>query len=157
MLKPLLLTLAIAITSLSAQAETAPDFSLDLHNASSLQQLSEHNYVYVDFWASWCGPCRYSFPFMNKLQAELGDDGLVVIAVNVDVDPKDAKPFLQQHPAEFAIHYDPSGDIATAFAVRGMPSSYLIHKGEILTKHVGFRKSKQDQMFAEIASYLKPQ
>ncbi|QIZ76722.1 TlpA family protein disulfide reductase [Ferrimonas lipolytica] len=154
MLKRTLVALSFMLFAGAINAKPAPDFPLTLEQPTTLHALSKQGYVYVDFWASWCGPCRYSFPFMNRLKAELGDKGLTVIAVNVDVDPADAKPFLVEHPADFTIHYDPDGDIATAFAVRGMPSSYLIHNGEIVMTHVGFRTSKQQQMFDEIAAHL---
>ena len=80
--------------------------------------------VYLDFWASWCAPCRESFPWMNRLQNELGHDGLVVIAVNVDRERADADRFLREHPAHFRIVYDPDGLLAEKFGVRGMPTSF---------------------------------
>jgi cytochrome c biogenesis protein CcmG, thiol:disulfide interchange protein DsbE len=63
--------------------------------------------VYVDFWASWCAPCRESFPWMNRMQDELRKDGLVIIAVNVDHDHGDAEHFLREHPARFRVVFDP--------------------------------------------------
>ncbi|MBY6185340.1 TlpA family protein disulfide reductase [Marinobacter hydrocarbonoclasticus] len=145
-----------ALLCLPATATPAPDFALTLGGQNTtLNALSQERVVYLDFWASWCGPCRYSFPFMNQLQSELGPKGLTIIAVNVDVDPDDAKPFLQKYPADFAIHYDPEGTVAEAYQVPGMPTSYLIKNGEILTHHIGFRKSQSGALMAEIAGYLE--
>ena len=102
--------------------------------------------VVVDFWASWCVPCRRSFPWMNDMQAKYGDQGLVVIAVNVDRERAAAEEFLAEVPADFRIHYDNDGVVAEAFGVEAMPSSYVIGRdGEIVARHLGFKVKKQDE------------
>ncbi len=63
--------------------------------------------VVIDFWASWCAPCRQSFPWLNEMQAKYRDRGLVIIGVNVDRERAEADRFLQQTPADFQIVYDP--------------------------------------------------
>src|SRR4051794_39610306 len=75
--------------------------------------------VYFDFWASWCGPCKQSFPWMNAMQAKYADKGLVIVAVNVDNAHDDALKFLQQVPARFKIAYDPKGQVAQQYAIKG--------------------------------------
>jgi len=95
--------------------------------------------VYLDFWASWCGPCWESFPWMNHLHNELASNGLVIIAVNVDRDHAAAEQFLRTHPAQFRIVYDPEGKLPEKFGVRGMPTSFLIDRnGHIQFQHQGF-------------------
>ncbi|GAA5187462.1 TlpA disulfide reductase family protein [Ferrimonas gelatinilytica] len=148
----LLVLLLWSLPSARSLAQPAPDFTLE--SGQSLVALSHQQWVYLDFWASWCGPCRYSFPFMNTLQAELGPQGLAIIAVNVDVEPADALPFLEKYPAQFPIHYDPDGKIAEAYAVPGMPTSYLIHQGQIIERHIGFRASQAEELKAAIAQHL---
>jgi thiol-disulfide isomerase/thioredoxin len=96
--------------------------------------------VYVDFWASWCVPCRQSFPWMNSMQRQLGKEGLVIVAVNMDQVRADADAFLKQYPAEFAVRFDPQGQLAQQYKVRGMPTSVLIGRdGRLLWTHEGFR------------------
>ena len=96
--------------------------------------------VYLDFWASWCGPCRQSFPFMNELQRELGDKGLSILAVSVDKVADDARRFLESFPARFATALDTAGSCPAAYRLQGMPSSYLIDRGgAVRAIHVGFR------------------
>ncbi len=77
--------------------------------------------VYVDFWASWCGPCRRSFPWMNEMQQKYGAKGFTVVAVNVDKKRADAEKFLGQNPANFTVVYDEAGSTPAAYGVKGMP------------------------------------
>jgi thiol-disulfide isomerase/thioredoxin len=96
--------------------------------------------VYVDFWASWCVPCKQSFPWMNTMHRQYGKDGLVIIAVNMDQVRGEADGFLQKYPAEFKVHFDPQGLLAPRFKVRGMPTSALLGRnGEVLMIHEGFK------------------
>jgi thiol-disulfide isomerase/thioredoxin len=96
--------------------------------------------VWVDFWASWCAPCRRSFPWMNEMHAKYADQGLRIIAVNVDKERRLAEEFLVETPADFSLHYDPSGSLAEQFGVIAMPSSYVLDaEGNIIASHFGFK------------------
>jgi thiol-disulfide isomerase/thioredoxin len=136
--------------------------TLALHAASSFAaeplDLSAHQgkVVLVDFWASWCEPCRHSFPWLNDMQAKYGDR-LVVIGVNVDRERADAERFLAQVPAHFQVIYDPAGDLATRYEVMGMPSSYVFDTtGKLVDKHIGFRKSQRAEREAQLQALLAP-
>lgn len=97
--------------------------------------------IYLDFWASWCGPCAESFPWLNDLRQQYRDR-LVVVGVNVDTQPADARAFLAKHPASFPIVYDTNGELAARYAIQGMPSGVLIDRdGKILAQHSGFLES----------------
>lgn len=99
--------------------------------------------VYLDFWASWCGPCKQSFPWMQSLQSTYGRRGLVVVAVDLDRDRADAKRFLARFHPDFRIVYDPSGSLAQKFAVAGMPTTLLIdRRGRVRERRIGFLPSK---------------
>jgi len=114
--------------------------------------------VLVDFWASWCEPCRQSFPWMQAMQQKYADQGLVIIAVNVDREPAKAAAFLQKHPANFAIRYDPEGRLAKQFNVQGMPSSFVLGRdGKPAAKHQGFFQAKQASYEAELVRLLRAQ
>jgi thiol-disulfide isomerase/thioredoxin len=96
--------------------------------------------IWVDFWASWCAPCRRSFPWMNTMYRKYAAEGLEIIAVNVDKDRKLAEDFLAETPAEFRLHFDPSGGLAADFGVQAMPSSFVLDAdGNVLAKHYGFK------------------
>lgn len=99
--------------------------------------------VYLDFWASWCVPCRKSFPWLNELAKKYPDD-LVVVGINVDNERAAAMKFLEKYPASFPLVFDPKGTLATRFKLEGMPSSVLIGRdGNVAHRHVGFREEKK--------------
>lgn len=96
--------------------------------------------VYLDFWASWCVPCRLSFPWMQSMQDAHAADGLTVIAVNVDRERAAADRFLQQFHPQFDVRFDPEGSLAERYDVRGMPASMVIDRhGVVRFTHIGFR------------------
>jgi thiol-disulfide isomerase/thioredoxin len=111
--------------------------------------------VYVDFWASWCKPCKASFPWMNEMQAKYKDQGLRVVAINLDEDKSDALVFLKRVPAEFTMVFDPTGAIANQYQLVGMPSSYIIDRsGNLRFAHQGFFVAKQNFYEDEIIQLL---
>ena len=121
------------------------------------QVLEKHKgeVVYLDFWASWCGPCRKSFPWMNKIEAEYKEQGFSVISVNLDANKSLATKFLREMPASFRVIYDPKGKIAKHFKIQGMPSSMLIGRdGKIKSRHTGFFTNKIPVYQQEIQQLL---
>ena len=106
----------------SLEAGTAaPDLNLPgLKEAVNLAGL-KGKVVYVDFWASWCGPCKQSFPFMNELQSKYRAEGFEIVAVNLDAKRDDADKFLAEVPARFTVAFDAKGESAKRFDVKGMP------------------------------------
>lgn len=111
--------------------------------------------VYLDFWASWCVPCRQSFPWMNSINKQYQQQGLRVLSVNLDANATLATKFLEKNPADFSIIYDAKGSLAKRFQLKGMPSSYLFNRqGELISTHIGFNDEKQRQYQAEIEQAL---
>lgn len=102
--------------------------------------------VYLDYWASWCGPCRASFPFMNELQKKFSGD-VVIIGVSVDTDKKDAEGFLKETNASFLLGIDTDGICPQEFGVNGMPSTYIFDRnGELAYSHEGFRINDPEKL-----------
>jgi thiol-disulfide isomerase/thioredoxin len=135
----------------------APAFALPDGAAKivSLRGLKGH-VVYVDFWASWCGPCRRSFPWMSAMQKKYGAQGLEVIAINVDKRRADADRFLAQVPAQFTTVFDPSGATPGSYDVKAMPSSVLIDaNGNVALVEEGFRDERRDALEARIRALLE--
>jgi thiol-disulfide isomerase/thioredoxin len=111
--------------------------------------------VYLDFWASWCKPCRESFPWMNSLLARYPADRFTVITINLDAEASEMHRFLQKIPAQFDVYRDSSGAIAEKFQLEGMPTSFLIDpSGKVVRKHIGFYTGKLDEYQREIEELL---
>jgi len=131
---------APAVTQATDAGQPAPNFALpDAQGSTVALQALRGQVVYVDFWASWCGPCRRSFPWMNEMQQKYGAKGFTVVAINVDKKRADADKFLALLPANFPVVYDEAGATPSAYAVQGMPSSYLIDaRGNVSYVERGF-------------------
>ncbi|WP_455211160.1 TlpA family protein disulfide reductase [Kaarinaea lacus] len=137
-------------------AEKAPDFKLPQINGGSVQ-LSDlkGSVVYVDFWATWCPPCRESFPWMESMHQRYQDLGLEIVAISLDQKSDLIENFLKSHKASFTILHDGEGGTAEAFKVKGMPSSYLVdRKGNIRVRHAGFNDDDKSELESKIKQLL---
>lgn len=148
--------LAVAGQAMALEpGQAAPAFSLSGPSGTVKLEHYQGKLVYIDFWASWCGPCRQSFPWMNEMQARYGGQGLQVIGINVDAKTDDARNFLSATPASFAIAFDPNGTAPRNYGVKGMPSSVLIGPdGKVLYEHSGFRPADRTVLEARIKTAL---
>lgn len=128
----------------------------EMETAGALDLSAYHGQVViVDFWASWCAPCRRSFPWLDAMQRRYADQGLVVIGINEDNAPQDAAAFLEQVPVSFRIIADPEGEIARQFELIAMPSTYVFGRnGEIAARHLGFKVAKQAEYEAVLQELL---
>jgi cytochrome c biogenesis protein CcmG, thiol:disulfide interchange protein DsbE len=142
--------------------DTVPTLSLPTATASSTAPTTTFAFdkpgsriVYIDFWASWCGPCKQSFPWMNEMHDKYASRGLDIVAINVDTRRVDADRFLSQRPVKFTVTFDPKGDTPKQFAIPGMPSSYLIDgNGKVIFIHSGFRDSDRAMLENAIITAL---
>jgi cytochrome c biogenesis protein CcmG/thiol:disulfide interchange protein DsbE len=113
--------------------------------------------VYVDFWASWCTPCRQSFPWMKALESAYGSKGLSVVAVDLDHDQADAQRFLRIFQPNFQVIFDPAGTLAQRFNVAAMPTSVLIDRtGKVRYEHAGFLLKERAVYERQIRDLLAP-
>ena len=111
--------------------------------------------VYLDFWASWCGPCRVSFPQLEQLRNELGPAGFEVLAINVDEVESDAQAFLSEVAVSYLVVRDGEGITPGAYGILGMPTGYLIDRQGIVREiHQGFRKSDGVKLRTKIQELL---
>lgn len=152
----LLLLFILLFSGNSSAAQRAPDFNLPTLNGKyvSLADL-KGKVVYVDFWATWCPPCRVSFPWMQTMHKRYSEAGLAIIAINLDGERSLIDSFLKSTPVDFTIAHDPKGISAEAYKVKGMPSSYIVDRnGFIQTTHMGFRNKDKDLLEAKIKAAL---
>jgi thiol-disulfide isomerase/thioredoxin len=111
--------------------------------------------VYVDFWASWCVPCRQSMPALDALQKKLGPSGFVVVGISEDVSEADARRFLERVSVTFRLGLDEGDRAARAFGVKAMPSGYLVdRKGVVRHVHRGFTSETPPVLEAEVQGLL---
>ena len=164
----LLICLVMAASSATADRDShislqtplpQPDWELPViaNGSGSISHTDLQGRVtYLDFWASWCGPCRLSLPALNRLRKTFPSEAFNVVAISVDYVEEDALDLLARYPVEYPIAIDTTGDSGRAFAVAGMPSGYLIDKkGMIREIHVGFRKGDEAILKERIAALIE--
>ena len=138
------------------QGTAAPEFDVTGQTGNVKLSTYHGKLVYLDFWASWCGPCKKSFPWMNDMQKRYGAQGLQVLAVNLDAKRTDALEFLSIVPVGFTVGFDPAGGVARSYGVKGMPSSVLIAPdGQVIAMHEGFNDNDRAELEGRIRTSLK--
>jgi thiol-disulfide isomerase/thioredoxin len=149
---------ALAFTANATEVgQSAPQFtlpSLKTDSSTALKQFAG-KVIYLDFWASWCAPCKTSFPLLNKLHAKLKAQGFEVVAINLDEDKTLAEKFLQEVPVDFTVLRDAKGELADQYVVDSMPTSFIIDKNGVVQKiHHGFTSEDIKELEAKITELL---
>lgn len=137
--------------------DMAPGFELD--GPQGTVKLGDYRgkTVYLDFWASWCGPCKQSFPWMNAMQTRYASKGLYVVGISLDKNRADAQAFLKNNPANFDLAFDQTGSTPKNYAIKSMPTSVLIGpSGKVVGVHRGFRDDERAQREQDIQKALHP-
>ncbi|MCP5441704.1 MAG: redoxin domain-containing protein [Chromatiaceae bacterium] len=128
--------------TLIEERPTAPDFSLldldgEVHRLSSLRGRP----VIINFWATWCPPCREEMPSMQRAWERLETEGVILLAVNVGEDPDTVFQFTANYPVEFPILFDRDGAVSGAWPVVGLPTTFVIDpQGRIVYRAIGGRE-----------------
>jgi cytochrome c biogenesis protein CcmG/thiol:disulfide interchange protein DsbE len=149
------LTLVVGRAAM-ADSKAAPNVTFQTADGSSMR-LSEYKgrVVLIDFWASWCAPCKTSFPALDALYRAYEPRGLQVLAVNLDERRRDADAFLSEHPHTMPVLFDLHGEAPKAFGVQGMPTSFVIDRtGAIRFTHMGYSANIAQQYRQEIGLLL---
>jgi thiol-disulfide isomerase/thioredoxin len=162
--RALLLSAALLVAGLAPRAaravepgQPAPSFSARALDGDATLSLSAYKgkVVYLDFWASWCGPCQSAMPVIESLRNEFPADQFQVLAVNVDQDPKKAKEFLGRRKVGYPSVSDPEGHLPATYGLKTMPTSYIIDRnGVVRFVHPGFRASDAEALRSEIRGLL---
>jgi len=137
--------------------QPAPQFNLLTLQQDQPTTLKQYagKVVYLDFWASWCAPCRTSFPLLNKLHEKLKAQGFEVVAINLDEDKANAEKFLKEFPVGFTVLRDAKGEWADQFVVESMPTSFIIDKqGVVQNIHHGFASADIKELEEKITKLL---
>lgn len=161
-MKKILATFSLAafvcVANATEVGQSAPQFTLSTLKTDSPTSLKQFagKVIYLDFWASWCAPCKTSFPLLNKLHQKLKEQGFEVVAVNLDEDKALGEKFLQEVPVDFTVLRDASGEWADKFVVDSMPTSFIIDKNGVVQKiHHGFVSDDIKEIEAKVMELLK--
>ncbi|MEQ1739851.1 MAG: TlpA disulfide reductase family protein [Methyloglobulus sp.] len=153
-----ILTSAACLTANATDVgQPAPQFTLPTLQADQPTALKQYagKVIYLDFWASWCAPCRTSFPLLNKLHEKLKAQGFEVVAVNLDEDKANAEKFLKEFPVSFTVLRDAKGEWADQFVVESMPTSFILDKqGVVQNIHHGFASDDIKELEEKITKLL---
>jgi thiol-disulfide isomerase/thioredoxin len=139
------------------EGAAAPGFSLPVFDQPVIRESSEYlgKVIYLDFWASWCGPCQVSVPQLIQLQADLNSDEFEVVAINVDEEAHRARRFLASYNVNYTVLADPTGQVAAEYELMGMPSAFIVNQeGKIVKIHTGFKLGDMDIIRSHINELL---
>lgn len=138
-------------------ADSAPDFALKSREGSNLR-LSEHRgeVLLLNFWASWCGPCRQEMPILDALHQRYAKLGFSVIGINVDKDPSLADKILKDIPVTFPVLLDDTGAVSGSYAISAMPTSVLVDRdGNMRYLHKGYKPGYEQEYETEIKELIR--
>ncbi len=135
----------------------APDFTLDNRNGENIR-LSDHlgEVVMINFWASWCGPCRQEMPLLEDLHNKYQMMGFTLLGVNVDEERENAEKLLEQIPVSFPVLFDADSAVSRLYSVKAMPTTILIDRdGQLRVLHKGYQPGYEDQYEADIKALIR--
>jgi peroxiredoxin len=159
-MKRLLLALILTATGLATQADTiapAPNFTLKSDSGDNIR-LSEQrgDVVMLNFWASWCGPCRQEMPHLDELHGKYSALGFTVFGVNVDEDRSMAEKVLADIPVDFPVLFDANNKVSEQYQVDAMPMTVLVDRdGNIRHTHRGYRPGFEDEYELQIRALVR--
>jgi thiol-disulfide isomerase/thioredoxin len=148
----------LAVSSLvGASASLAPTFALPSRGGDTvtLEKL-KGQVVMINFWASWCGPCRTEMPLLDQMYKRYSSLGFTLLGVNVESDTKDAEKLLQQVPVSFPVLFDKENKVSKLYEVNAMPSTVFIdRKGNVRYLHRGYKNGDEGEYLNQIRALLK--
>ncbi len=150
--------LIVAVPALAtAPSGPAPPFSLT-SKAGTQVNLAQYKgqVVMINFWASWCGPCRQEMPLLEDIYKRYNKLGFTLLGVNVEPDSKAADDWLKQTPVSFPILYDKDSKVSQMYDVSGMPSTVIIdRKGNLRVLHHGYKPGDEDEYLNSIRTLIR--
>jgi peroxiredoxin len=151
-------TAAFTEAGLPVLREAVPlaDFSLPLTDGTNINtEKLRGKVVFLNFWATWCGPCREEMPSMEALYRRFKDRGLQILAVNVQESPRQAAAFMDQWGLTFPVALDSRGNVGNTYGVMAIPTTYIINQeGEIISRVVGSLNWDTPKLFSAFETLL---
>jgi thiol-disulfide isomerase/thioredoxin len=157
-MRTLVLAALVAVPALAvAPSGPAPKFQLDSIGGKvvNLDQF-KGQVVMINFWASWCGPCRTEMPILEKLHAKYKPMGFTMVGINVEPDPKLAVDWLKSTPVSFPILLDTKSEVSKLYQVAGMPSTVIVdRKGNLRWLHRGYKPGDENEYLDQIRALVR--
>jgi peroxiredoxin len=153
-----LLAVVLAFAPARAALDSpAPDFTLKSASGENIK-LSElrGQVVLINFWASWCGPCRQEMPLLDQMYQKYGPLGFTLLGVNVEQDSADAQRMLKDTPVTFPILFDAQNQVSKLYDVTAMPSTVLVDRdGKVRFMHKGYQPGYEDEYQTQIRALVR--
>jgi peroxiredoxin len=155
-----LLVTVFAATSLASsglEGQMAPDFALKSSTGENLR-LSEYrgDVVMINFWATWCGPCRQEMPLLNELYTRYERVGFNLLGVNIDDDSRRAMQMIEELGVDFPVLFDSRKDVSKLYEVEAMPVTVLVDReGNVRYVHHGYKPGYEDKYLDQVRSLLR--
>ncbi len=149
--------LSVALPAGAGSNPAAPQFTLGARGGGNLS-LAQYKgqVVMLNFWASWCGPCRQEMPLLENIYKKYSKLGFTLIGVNVEPDSKAADDWLKQTPVSFPIVYDKESKVSKDYDVEGMPSTVIIdRKGNVRMLHRGYKPGDENEYLDSIRALIR--
>jgi thiol-disulfide isomerase/thioredoxin len=142
--------------SVFPEPQSIPDFSLKTPSGTTVSVSDfKGKYVFLNFWATWCPPCREEMPSMEEMRAEFADRNFSILAVSVRETPATVENFLKSNPYTFPIALDPDGAVSSMFVGRGIPTTYILDpQGRAIAGMIGSRKWNTQEVYAAFGELL---
>lgn len=140
-----------------AQAEPAPDFTLKTNTGENLRLAEQRGkVVMINFWATWCAPCRQEMPFLDELYQRYERAGFTLFGVNVEQDNSAAQRFLEEIEVSFPILFDPTSDVSRAYQVSAMPTTVMVDRdGQVRYVNRGYRPGDEEKYQEQIQELIR--
>lgn len=149
--------LALTLPALAGTGGPAPQFTLGSRAGKDVSLAQFHGQVVMlNFWASWCGPCRQEMPLLEGIYKKYGKMGFVLLGVNVEPDSQAAQEWLKQTPVSFPILFDKDSKVSKLYEVAGMPSTVIIDRGgKVRMLHRGYKPGDENEYQDSIRSLIR--
>ncbi|MDM3872175.1 TlpA disulfide reductase family protein [Porticoccus sp. W117] len=149
--------IATTVNAADQSTDKAPDFTLKSNSGDNMRLAEQRgNVVMLNFWASWCGPCKQEMPLLDELHKRYSRAGFTIIGVNVERDPEDAKRVLRDIPVSFPVLFDTESSVSKAYDVSAMPTTVMIDRdGKIRHLHKGFKPGYENEYRKQIKQLIR--
>lgn len=149
--------LAPAALASGSAATPAPDFELPLRSGGTVKLADlRGKVVMLNFWASWCGPCRQEFPILDEMYRKYQPMGFTLVGVNVESETKDAERFLSSTPVSFPIAFDSENAVSGKYGVSAMPTTLLVdRKGNVRWLHRAYKPGDENEYMNQLRRLLR--